>query len=125
MPQDSVITIPTADEAIGARLGLQHVRKIFGSHRWFLGKHLVRPHNAVHHLACNADLTSRVDRGWVFPIKLKFTTQAMRDAKILRNLPHATLYGVKNFCAEGANGALQFTSIGNHIAGQPSMHHRD
>ena len=113
------------DEAVAARLGLQHVRKVFRAHGGLLHQHLVRPHDAGHHLACKFGLFGAVDGRRVVAHKLKLARHLKRRAGVLGHLAHAPLDHVQHFNREGAHRAAQLATVGNDIGRLPGVDHGD
>ena len=121
----AVAAVAIGDKAISARLGLQHVGKVFRAHGGLLHHDVVGPNDGTHHCATKFRLVDSVDGGRVVAIKLKIAGGAKSRAGVVSYLFHARFNRVQHLGGEGAHGALQLATVGDDIGGFACMDHGD
>ena len=121
----AVRAVAIGNEHIGAGLGLEHEREVFGAHGGLLRLNILGAHNACHHLACKLGFGWAVDGGRVVTIEMKLGLGIKGGAQVVRNLAHARFNQVEHFNAEGAHSALNNAEVGHHIGGLTRVDHGD
>ena len=125
MAHGAVVTIAIGNKRIAARLGHQHVRKIFSAHGGLLGSHICFAHDAGHHPAGKLGFLGRVDGRRVIAHKFKAAVHTKRLRCVHGHLAHAQLNHVQHFNRERAHCTLQLHAIRDHISGLSGVNHRD
>ena len=113
------------DEAVGARLGLQHVGEVLGAHGGLLLGRVVRAHDLAHHLAAERGFVGAVDGGRVVAVEVELAARAHGGAHAFGDFLHALLDQVEHLEGEGAHRALDLARIGDHVGGFAGVDHGD
>src|SRR6218665_3164063 len=101
----AVGAIAIANEAVGTRLDLHHVGKVFRAHGRLLHQGALRTDDAGDDLAHELRLGGPVDGRRVVVHELELANGTMRRATVLGHLPHAFFDQVAHLDGEGAHRA--------------------